>query len=214
MHRLIGLLALIPLGLADPAQALLRRHTASGTGLARAALLRGSDLGRPWTEAAPGPQRVPRLTCAQFAPSLLGVTEIGAAATPTWQQSSSGPFFSQSAYAYASPSQEVGVWAALARPQLLSCGADALLAGSGNGVRYRIRSKQIVPLPPLGARAAGYRVRGTASTTGQTIDVYLDIVLLGRSSRTTEISLSSFGQPVASRLELRLARAAARRLGA
>jgi hypothetical protein len=192
---------------------LLVRHTGSGTQLARAALLRGSDLGRPWSEASAAPRRVPRLTCAQFAPALTAVTEIGTAATPTWQQSSAGPFFSQSSYVYARARQRADVWAALARPHLLSCVADALLAGSGNGVHYSVKHKQLLPLPALSASAAGYRVRGTASASGQTIDVYLDVVLLGRGSQVTEISFSTFEQPVARRLELRLARAAASRLG-
>jgi len=138
---------------------------------------------------------------------------VGRAESPTYGQSSSGPFVSQTAYAYGSGSQQGRVWNALARPKLVRCVAQALLAGSGGGVHFTVTGRQTLGLPALPANARGYRVSGTATTTGQTVNVFLDMILLGRGQTISALSISTFQVPVASRLELRLAGAAARRLG-
>jgi hypothetical protein len=192
--------------------AIRQRHTTEGQALAREVLLKRGDLGRGWREATSAPAKVPGLTCLQFKPPMNGVVEIGAAASPTWGQSSGGPFVSQDAYAYRSGSQESTAWRQLARPGYRVCVADALIAGGGQGVHFRVKHRSLFSLPGVGAAAAGYRVSGTASQSGQTIDVFLDVILLGGGSRISALSLSSFEQPVGRSLELRLARAAARRL--
>jgi hypothetical protein len=197
---------------AAAAAATVAHHTPAGMTLARHALLRRGDLGRGWTGSA-APNTVPELTCPGFSPRLQGVVESGSAITPTFQGSSSGPFVSQTAYAYATGAEEGTVWRNVARPSLLRCVAASLTQGSGNGVRFTVADKRLLSLPKLAARAAGYRVAGTASTPGQTIDVYLDVLLLGRGETVTEISISSFAQPVARAFELRLARIVARRMG-
>src|SRR5256885_12876468 len=47
---------------------------------------------------SPAPKKVPALTCGSFNPALPAITEQGAGATATFQQSSNGPFVGQTAY--------------------------------------------------------------------------------------------------------------------
>jgi hypothetical protein len=202
------------LALAAVAAAATHRRGVAGRTTARHALLRRSDLGSGWSQNAPAPQHVPRLTCRDFDPSVRGVRQTGAAAGATFQGGSSGPFLSQSAYAYATPAERGIFWQRVVRPKLVRCVADALKRGSGQGVSFKVTGEHLLALPKLPARAAGYRVVGTASTTLQTIDVYLDMIVLGRGNAVTQISLSSFSEPVDRALELRLARRAANRLPA
>jgi hypothetical protein len=186
--------------------------TAAGAAAARQALLARRDLGRGWTTSAPAPKRVAPMTCPGFNPSLQGISQIGAAVTPTYGRSSAGPFVSQTAYTYATPSQQRVVWQQVARAGLLSCVAASLAGGSGQGVKFKVTGKHVLGLPRLAASAMGYRVSGTATQPYQTINVYLDVLLLGRGQRVTELSLTSLEQPASRSLELRLARIVAGRL--
>jgi hypothetical protein len=183
--------------------------------LARAALVHRSDLGPGWRIGGAAPRRVPPLTCSRFHPAIpKNIVETGAAASPSYRRSSSGPFVQGDAYAYGSAREEQELWAAVARPGLVRCVEQALRNGSGKGVRFAVAAGGPLALPKLGARAAGYRVRGTVSGSGQTVDVDLDMILLARGAALSSLSISSFESPPPRRLELRLARAAARRLPA
>lgn len=191
--------------------AITHHDTPAGDAVARAALLRRGDVGKGWG-SAPGPRKVPPLACPRFSPPVHGVTEEGDAVSPTFRQSSSGPFLTQDAYVYGTAAQRATVWRALARPRYLRCVAASVTGGSGHGVRFAVTGKRLLSLPRLGVAAAGYRVRGTATTQGVSTDVFLDVLLLGSGRTITAISLSTFEQPVARALELRLARTAAGRL--
>jgi hypothetical protein len=79
-------------------------------------------------------------------------------------------------------------------------------------VHFSVTGKRLLSLPKLGVPAAGYRVSGEATSQGQSIDVFLDVVVLGSGRTIGAISISSFEQPVARALELRLARTVAERL--
>jgi hypothetical protein len=115
-------------------------------------------------------------------------------------------------YVYATHAQESGVWNVVVRPPLLRCVAQSLSSGGGQGVRFAVTGKQLLNLPKLPVPAAGYQVSGTATSQGQSIDVFLDVLLLGSGRMVSAISISSFAQPVTQRLELRLARTVARRM--
>jgi hypothetical protein len=188
-----------------------RRDAPAGDAVARGVLLRRADFGNGWS-SAPGPRSVPPLTCSRFSPPIrAAVTEVGDAVSPTFRQSSSGPFVSQLAYVYASGAQRAQVWRAVVQPRLVRCVAESLSAGSGHGVRFRVTGKRLLRLPRLGVAAAGYRASGEAISQGQAIDVFLDMLVLGSGRTITAISISSFEQPAARAVELRLARAVASR---
>jgi hypothetical protein len=189
------------------------RNTAAGDARAASVLLARSEIGRGWSETAP-PSSVPPLTCPAFNPSLRGDVEIGAAISPRFQGSQSGPFVSQVAYVYATPAQGVAAARALLRARLGRCFASSLVAGSGGGVTFKVLRQESLGLPRLGVDAAGYRVAGTASQAGQPVDVYLDAIVLADGPTITEISYATFFQPPSRSLELKLARRLARLIAA
>ncbi len=204
-------MALVAAGTARAA--VVHHHGPSpGTLFARSLRLRLSDFGSGWSVQSPPPRRVPKLTCPAFDPSVKGVAPTGAAASPTFQAGSSGPFVSQSVYAFAGATQEATFWDRVLRPHLVRCVAQSLVAGSSASVRFRVTGKHPLALPTLAVAARGYRVTGTATTTDQTVNVYLDMIVLGRGRAVTQISFSNFQQPADRALELRLARTMARRL--
>jgi hypothetical protein len=179
---------------------------------ARHALLKGPDL-RGW-RSTPGPKKAPTLTCPAFAPNLGTLPTPGAAASPTFMQTANGPFVSQSAYVYPTAKQELTFWHRAVTRRLATCVAGALTSASTSSVTFTVKSKHSLPLPAIADRRAGYRVIGTAKTTAQEITVYLDMLVVGRGSGLTQISFTSFSQPVARALELRLARLVTGRLPA
>ena len=218
LPRIIGRIVVAAVALAallagSAGGAVATHPTPAGMAAARNALLRRSDVGRAWT-STPAPKTAPGLTCPAFSPALAGVVQSGAATSPTFLATSTGPFASQTAYAYASASEEQTVWGEVARPQLLTCIAASLVRSTRGGVHFVVTNKRLLTLPSLPVHAMGYRVVGTASVPNQTVNVYLDVLLLGAGTTVTELSLSSFLQPVASAFELRLARIVGGRVAA
>lgn len=176
---------------------------------ARAELVTRGELGSGWRVQAPPPRRIPPLTCPAFSPRLSGVTEVGTAASPTFAESAAGPFLAQIAYVYASGEQRQTIWRQVVRPRLLTCVAAALRQGSAHGVQFTVTGRRRLRLPRLTGQRAGYRAQGTATGAGQSVPVYLDMLVLGRGASISELSITSFDSPVTAGLEARLARRAA-----
>ena len=206
----VALVAVLAVG---AAAAVRTHHTRAGMALARHALLDRADLGGGWSAGGVA-KAVPELTCPGFNPSLNGVVETGAVNSPTFTQGFGGPLASETAYAYQSAAEGQTVWQKVAQRRLLRCVAASLAHGSADGVKFKVTGMHLLRLPRLPVKAAGYRVAGTATTSNQTIDVFLDAVLLGRDKIVTEISIASFAAPVARAVELRLAKIVSRRLAA
>jgi hypothetical protein len=209
-----GLLALAValLVIAAVAQAAPAR-TLAGAKIAREALLQRRDLGPGWSVASPAPARVPALTCPRFRPRTDTKLQTGAAASPTFQASASGPFVSQTAYAFATSAEESRVWRAVVRPRLLACVAEGLLGGAGAGVAIKISAKGLLAPGKLAVAAAGFSVTGSATSEEVPTDVYLDAVVLGHGRTITEISVSGFDQGEARREVVRLAHVVAAYIG-
>jgi hypothetical protein len=193
--------------------AAVKGQTAAGIALARATLLARADFGSGWS-AGPKPASVSPLTCPAFHPSLSGVTEIGAASSRTFQAGSSGPFVSQTSYVYRNASQAATVAAAVIAPGMLRCVAAALVSGSSRGVTFAVSSRRRFSVQGTAATAAGYRVSGTAARSDQTVGAYLDMIVLARGQTVSQISFASLLTPPDPKLEVRLARIIARRIGA
>ena len=185
-------------------------HTVAGTAAARRSLLRLSDLGAGWSKGTT-PKQVGVLTCGSAAPTLAGVIEIGSAITPTYRESSSGPFVSEATYVYGSAAQATLFWAHVSGRAALACLAKGVAGGSTKVVSFRVTREQALPAP-AGKRSAAYRVVGEAKTGLQKVRVYVDVVLVQRGNAIAEISWSSFADPVAASLERGIARTAATRL--
>jgi hypothetical protein len=185
--------------------------TASSTG-ARAALLSRSDLGAGWSVAAAPARPVPQLTCPRFHPRTTGMTETSSAASPSFERGASGPFVSQTAYAYASAGAGQEAWRVLARAKLIDCIAASLTGASSDGVSFAVTSMGPLTLPRLRTRAIGYNVTASATSSEVPTAVYLDDVLLGRGATISELSVTSFSRQESAALAARLARLIADRL--
>ncbi len=186
-------------------------HTDGGDAAARRALLRASDLGSGWSAGAT-PKKAGPLTCGTAKATVEGVIETGSAISPTYRESSSGPFVSQAAYVYRSGSEAKTFWQHVSGRSALACLARSLAAGSTKDVTFKLVKEQSLTAPPTGADAVAYRVAGTAAAAGQKVDVYVDVVLLHRGSMIAEVSFSSFQMPPDSSLEAHAARAVTNRL--
>jgi hypothetical protein len=207
----VAALALAGTAQGEPRQA---RHGDAATrralSAARRALLRRGDL-RGWS-ISPPPKRAPILTCPSFSPDLSGAEPLASAASPTFGQTSNGPFVSQTAYVFASPARVHVFWQRVITRRLLACVADSLTAGSTTSVRFKVSRERLLVFPRVGGRDSAYRVSGTAASGGQTVNVDLDVVVVSRGSGVGALSFTSFFDPAPQRLELRLARLVAGRL--
>jgi hypothetical protein len=201
-----GLLALLVIAVAPGVH-----HTAAGVATAHRALLRHADLGAAWV-AGTTPKKVAPLACKTVT-QPRGVVEVGSAVSPTYRESASGPFVSQSTYVYDSAAGAVRYYQQVARPGALDCLVRSVASGgAAQGVAFTISKQQSLPAPNVGVTAAAYRVVGRATVQAQKVTVYVDVVLLQHGATISEVSFASFLAPFAPSDELRVARAAARRL--
>jgi hypothetical protein len=196
------------------AASVLKKHTRAGQARARADLIGRAVLGSGWYASAPTPKSVPALTCSAFDPTVRGATEIGAAASATFTQNPSGPFVAQESYVYGAPAEQRLVWGAVVRTRLGRCLKASLVHGGANGVTFTATGVRRLSLAGVPGRSALFRVSGDATAPYQSVPVFLDVILVGRGAGISELSLSSFIEPAGHRLELRLARAIARRMTA
>ena len=171
-------------------------------------LLTRADLGRGWSVEMPAPRSVPSVGCDVLHFKLhRGAAHPAAAATPTFRRSSSGPFMVQTAYEYATASEQRQVWKAVARRALLGCLAESFVHGSTAGVHFTVTSKRKLVAPKLRVKAAGYRVTATARRgDSQSANAYLDVILLATGTGLSELSFSSLLAPPAPALERRLSK--------
>jgi hypothetical protein len=135
------------------------------------------------------------------------------AASATFAQTSQGPFAFDVSAAFASATTARGWWRQVVHPALSHCFARVLAAGSGGGVKLKPSGTRMLTLAGAPPKVARYRVSGQATSPGQNVPVYLDVLLVTRGRFVTELQLSNFDAPPPNQLELRLARLLARRLG-
>jgi hypothetical protein len=186
-------------------------HTPAGMGAAHRALLQRADLKGGWA-AGTAPKAAGSLAC-RTPSSLKGVVEIGAAVSPTYRASSSGPFVSSSAFVYDSAAGAASYFAKIAKPQALTCLGEALTAGkAGAGVTFTIVKRQTLPRPRVSATAVAYRIIGRATVSAQKVPVYADIVVMQRGNAISQVTLASFLAPVAAATENGIVRSASARL--
>jgi hypothetical protein len=194
--------------------AVVQKHTPAGRAAARSALIGRAVFGRGWHVSATAPRSVPPLTCSAFDPHVARATEVGAAASATFAESSNGPFVAQVSYAYTTSAQRRAVWSAVVRPGLGRCLRASLVHGSTRGVTFKATGVRQLSLPGVPSQSTVFRVSGDATATDQSVPVYLDVIIVGRGTGISELSLSTFMEPAGHGLELRLARAISRRMAA
>jgi hypothetical protein len=211
-------LAAVLLAAALPAAAVAatpQRTTALKRGALRAArraLLRATDLGPEWSVTQAAPRKPPALACRAAAPGVLAL-----AASPTWAESSTGPFVQGTAYGFADAPAQARAWRGAVGARLGPCLRSEFARGSESGVRLSPQSVgvQRFPREPARGRPAAVlllRVSGTASTSGESVPAYLDALLIGQGRAIVRIELSSLNEAPEQGLELKLARRALARM--
>lgn len=188
------------------------RHAAADDAIAKRVLLVRADLGKGWT-AKPGAAGPTSLTCASFHPDQADLVETGAAATPSYLGSTTGPFVAQSAWVYKTDKQAEALWRRVVGPGLLRCLVETVQAGSTKDVTFTVTRKGELKVPRLAQRIAGFRVISNAKSAGQSVTTYYDMLVLASGRTVTQVSFAEFGKPIPSAVEVALSKAIAKRLG-
>jgi hypothetical protein len=189
-------------------------HTAEGTKLAQASLLRIGDFGSGWTStAATGSASGLSFACSGFTPKQNDVTEIGAANSPSFKASPVGPIVVQRSSVHATAKEAEKLWRRGVKPKLVDCAAQSLQALSSRGVSVSITSTSRISIPALGDGVAGYRVVATLAGKSR-LKTFYDVIVIRGGRAITQLTISQFQNPVALQSETALARIAARRMGA
>lgn len=191
---------------------IVRRHTAKDTAIAKRVLLRLSDLGKGWT-ASPVAAGPTSLTCGSLQPRQSDLVETGAAVSPNFRGSSTGPFVSQSVWVYKTDVQAAKLWRRVVGPGLARCLKQTVEAGSTKDVTFTVKRSGELAVPKLAKRAAGFRVVATATSPGQSVTAYYDMIVVSNGRTVTQISFAAFQAPIPAAVEITLARAVAARMG-
>jgi hypothetical protein len=189
-------------------------HTAGGTMVAQASLLRIGDFGSGWTSAAAtGASTGLSFACSGFTPKQNDVTEIGTASSPSFKASVVGPIVVQRTSVYENAKQAEKLWRRAVKPKLVDCAVQSLQALGSRGVTVSITETSRLPVPPLGDGVAGYRVVATLTSKSR-LKTFYDVIVIRGGRAITQLTISQFQKPVALKSETALARIAARRMGA
>ena len=176
-------------------------HTSAGTKAAQVSLLVIKDLGKGWTPAPPPRQQGVALTCTGHSPSAKGIVETGAASSPAFSATQSGPFVQQNTSVYASTAQANTWWRRTVTPSFVTCAEGTFAALRSRGVKVALVSRGKLAISTPLAHTAGYRVVATANGR----KLYFDVIILGTGRTITAVTISSFLQPVPARYEQALA---------
>jgi hypothetical protein len=191
-------------------------HTAGGTALAQASLLKLDDFGSGWKATQPTSASSPGLdfSCVGFAPKQRDIFEIGTATSPSFRGSEIGPFVQQKTSVYDTAKAAKTLWLRAVKPRLITCVAQTLGALESQSVHVTVTSTGTIKIGPMADRSASYRVVATLTTPKQRLKTYFDVVLLASKRTITELTISQFQKAPPLKLEQALARAVARRIGA
>src|SRR5205085_1242938 len=115
-----------------------------------------------------------------------------AASSPTFSATPAGPFVQQNTSVYASTSQANSWWQRAVTPSLVSCAVRTFDALRAKGVEVTISSRGKLPFSTALQHTAAYRVVATANGK----KLYFDVIVLGSGRAITDLTISSFIQPV------------------
>ena len=172
---------------------------------ARAMLLRQSDL--PGFQRQPSSGADPHLSCPGLDESDLTVT--GDAEAPTW--SASVIFVTSSSTVYATRADAATSWRRGTSPAGTRCLREELGREFGRqGVG--VVSLRRIAFPALAQRSAAYRLTLTGQAQGQTVNAYVDFIVLGQGRAIAGLVVGSAVVKPDRPAEVRLARTVAARM--
>jgi hypothetical protein len=191
-----------------------RKHTPADMKLAQRALLTRADLGSGWTERPAVAAKPTSFACTSFRPDQSDLVETGAATSNSFVNGAEQRFLQQVSYVFKTEQQAATLWKRAIGTGLLRCLGESVRNGSTQTVTFTVRRTSRLTLPDVADRTAGFRVIATASSPGQKLGTYYDMIVLARGKVVTAISFAAFAESVPRSVELALARLVARRLPA
>jgi hypothetical protein len=186
-----------------------RRPTPADQALARAALLRRSDLRNWLTRPRVKPTVANR--CRSFSPSLSSLVETGAAQSPEFVRGRL--VVSSNVIVFATTNQAAAAWRQLATLKLLECVREKL--ASTPGIHVRSISNRLLAFPQVAPRSTAFRSSFRLSAFGDAKNSRgsFDVVLLGRGRALAVLAASADGDAFPAAIERRIASLIAKRLG-
>jgi hypothetical protein len=191
---------------------------------AESILLSSADLGTGWSALSGGGGQAGDASasnlCPGFTPNESDLVVTGGSGSPDFMRSD-GAVVSSAATVWQTPEHAQADWDRMVQPQLLSCLASAIAAGSTKKLKIVIRSKGQLEFPGVASRTAAYRVglsfRASRKVKGKlkkiAVPATFDLVLLG-NGRATGMLLFVFvnAKPITASTEQSVAQLMAQRL--
>jgi hypothetical protein len=180
------------------------KHTGAGTSTANASLITLKVLGKGWTatkSTAGGLQ----VTCKGYQPSMQGLTETGAATSPSFSGGTGGPFIVQLTSVFKSAGQASALWNRAVKPGLIACVTQTLETVTAKGIKVTVSSQGPLKLAKVLPMTAAYRVVATLASKKQKLKTYFDVILVASGETVSEITISSFVSSVPANFEHALA---------
>jgi hypothetical protein len=190
-----------------------QRRTTAGDARARASLLTAASLGKGWTASKPVGGGL-QLSCAGWKPSGGGIVETGGASLPSLSQS--GVIIGQMTSVYASARQADTLWERAVKPGLLRCVRESLERVSSvpnEKITVKLLSQGPLAITKVGPYTAAYRVVADLTSSRRKLKTYFDVILVGRAATLSEITVSSFVDPVPAEVEYAFAKIVYRQIG-
>jgi hypothetical protein len=191
------------------------RGTSAGAAAAKVSLLSTTDLGKGWTAVGKAGTSGLQVDCPGWEPSEKGIVQTGSASSPDFTGGASGPFIVQLTSVYASAAEASALWRRAVKPGLITCVTQTLDSITAKGIKVRILSQGPLAVRKVGTMSAAYRVVAdlTSTKTKRTLKTYFDVVLVGHGRTLSEITLSTFGGAVPTKVEYALALVVYRQIG-
>jgi hypothetical protein len=162
------------------------RHNAKDQAAARAAVLKGSDLGIGWSGAVNAVAKPEPLSCPpSFVPRQDDLVVTGDVASNFQKQ---GVAIGSEVALLQTPQMVRDDWSRTIRPQLVACLTSVHRKGVVSG--EKLVSVRKVAFPRIAPLVAAYRVSSRVTQQGQTIPLALDLVFIGKGR--SEVSLQFF----------------------
>ena len=185
--------------------------TAKGQAIARAVVLKRSDLSAGFVAHPAGDDRLPKgARCDSVDESDLTVT--GDANSANFSRDAAGIAVGSSASVYRSQRESNAAWRRAGTTKAVQCFADLVRLTSPAPRKVRIVSAKRIPFPQVAPSSLAYRVIAAVSVGGRTVKAYFDAILLRRGTVQSAIVVTSVGRAVGLGQERALAAVVAGRM--
>jgi hypothetical protein len=188
-----------------------KRFTPADQAKAKSIVLKPADVGAGWKRRTISNNGNDDLNCPGFDPDLSDLVETGEATSPLFYRTDGSSLFS-GATVYPNERTAVTAWSRVVKPALVKCLAAKLERESTPLVTLKTIRSGSLAFPHVAPRTAAFRLGVEVSGPGVKVNVYSDLVAIGRGRVEADFIFSSVRNPFPAAFEQRLARRVAARL--